>query len=136
MTDSLEARRAALEDEARQRIIMEASDDWREMYQRAERRLLGEHEDGCEARLFHYHPTHDGDPGVRVTDCICPALRAAFARGVESRPPVDVEAALDGLTRYDTDWENGNSIAAKDYGKYVLHSEVLDLLRTVTTRED
>ena len=27
------------------------------------------------------------------------------------------------VQRYDTDWENGNSIAAKDYGKYVLFTD-------------
>lgn len=113
MTDSLEARRAALD-----AIISIAAEIVRLQY--------AEDDNGQE--LIMSSTLNRWANGLRT--------QVDAARGVESRPPVDVEAALDGLTRYDTDWENGNSIAAKDYGKYVLHSEVLDLLRTVTTRED
>lgn len=114
MTDSLEARRAALVEEVRE-VVGNAM--------------------GFASLCWEPTPT-----GVFDSERAAQEVEDAtwlIVRGFEeSRPPVDVEAALDGLTRYDTDWENGNSIAAKDYGKYVLHSEVLDLLRTVTTRED
>jgi len=109
MTDSLEARRAALGAE-RLRAALN--------YLEAMERRGWEGED-----LFS----------------VAVILRDAYlaaARGVESRPPVDVEAALDEwLDELDGSGHTAEVLAQGDRSPFG-RLELLGLIRTVTTRED
>jgi len=136
MTDSLEARRAALVENLT-----------RLGYTQTDRVEYGQWWDGATSDggvlVLNADKLDSPDADhtmVRAERYIAPLLAieaAAFARGVESRPPVDAEAALDEwLTLYYTqahiDRWKGDRTMVEEFA----YADLLDLLRTVTTRED
>jgi len=135
MTDSLEARRAALVENLT-----------RLGYTQTDRVEYGQWWDGATSDggvlVLNADKLDSPDADhamVRAERYIAPLLAieaAAFARGVESRPPVDVGAALDEwLDELDGSGHTAEVLAQGDRSPFG-RLELLGLIRTVTTRED
>jgi len=95
--------------------------------------------DSLEARREHepYDP-NEGVPDVEIINSAEVRLRRkeveeSFARGVESRPPVDVEAALDEWLADEDCWPEHDEFGVLTGAVASDREGLLNLLRTVTT---